>query len=74
MNAGHGMTRTPVENIAYASRATMKEGEYKLFVHNFCNRDSTDPGFEVEMDFMGEVRKFAYPQALPPSVAAFMRL
>ncbi|MCF1193342.1 hypothetical protein LRR18_17265, partial [Mangrovimonas sp. AS39] len=33
MNAGCGITRTPVENIFYASRNAMKEGIYTLNVH-----------------------------------------
>lgn len=59
MNAGHGQTRTPVENIFYHTKNTMKEGNYKLYVHNFNNRDMTDPGFEVEIDIMGETFHFS---------------
>jgi hypothetical protein len=63
MNAGHGHTREPVENIFYASRQHMKPGTYTLFVHQFCKRDHTgEPGFEVEIDAMGELHLFAYPQ------------
>ena len=42
----------------------MKEGIYKLFVHQFSKRESTNVGFDVEMDFMGEVRRFSHPNAL----------
>lgn len=64
MNAGHGTTREPVENIVYDRLATMKEGTYKLKVHNFSKREMTNVGFEVEVSFGGNVYNFAYPQAV----------
>jgi hypothetical protein len=64
MNAGGGQTREAVENIYYAKRQTMAEGDYHLFVQNFAKREAIDVGFEVEIDFLGTVRRFAYPKAL----------
>jgi hypothetical protein len=64
MNAGSGKTREPVENIFYADRRTMTEGVYTLVVHQYNQRETKDVGFDVEIDFMGEVRSFHYPQAL----------
>lgn len=64
MNAGFGSTRTPVENIFYTDRRKMKEGEYTLKVNNFSARETKDVGFEVEMDFMGTIHNFAFPQAV----------
>lgn len=60
MNAGGGKTREPVENIFYSHRAKMKEGKYSLRVHNFCRRENTDVGFEVEVDFLGQTWNFVY--------------
>lgn len=62
-SANHG-TRTPVENIFYASKSAMKEGTYVLSVHQFRKVESVDVGFEVEVDFMGTVYRFSYPQAV----------
>ena len=42
----------------------MKEGTYTLFVHNWCKRESTNVGFEVEIDYLGEVTKYAYENAV----------
>jgi hypothetical protein len=56
----HGETREPVENIFYNNRNTMKEGTYKLQVHNFYKRETSDIGFEVEVDFMGNTHRFVY--------------
>lgn len=67
MNAGSGQTREPVENIFYNSRKTMKEGVYKLRVNNWARRETTDVGFEVEIDMNGEVLHFAHPNAVANS-------
>jgi len=64
MNAGAGTTRTPVENIFYSSRRSMKEGVYHLFVENFSKRETQDVGFEVEMDYMGNVHRFVFDKAV----------
>lgn len=65
MNAGYGRSREPVENIFYATKSKMKEGIYKLFVHNFCKRESVDVGFTVQIDMEGEVVTIDYPKAVP---------
>lgn len=62
MNAGHGHTRTPVENIFYSSRAKMKEGIYRLFVHNYRKREMANIGFVAEIDILGTVYQFSYTQ------------
>lgn len=67
MNAGGGHTREPVENIFYNSRKTMKEGVYKLRVNNWARRETTNVGFEVEIDMNGEVLHFAHPNAVANS-------
>ncbi len=64
MNAGGGTTRTPVENISYPDRRRMLPGDYVLYVNNYCKRESKDIGFEVEVEFDGEVRTFAYEKAV----------
>lgn len=60
MNAGAGTTRTPVENIFYTQRRTMREGVYELSVHQYMQRESVDIGFEVEIDWLGTMHRFAY--------------
>ena len=68
MNAGGRHTRTPVENIFYERRNNMEEGIYTLFVHQFSRRETVDVGFEVEIDFMGEVHHFAYDKMVEGNV------
>jgi hypothetical protein len=64
MNAGVGRTRNAVENISYAERGHMAEGVYKLFVHNFAQRETIDVGFEVEIEFDGVIHSMHYGKAL----------
>ena len=65
MNAGSGITREPVENIFYKDRRKMREGVYNLSVHQFFKRESGNTGFEVEIDYMGNVISFTYDRAIP---------
>lgn len=60
MNAGSGNTRSAVDNIFFPDRGRMKEGRYKLRVHNFCFRESQDVGFDAEMEFDGKIHSFSY--------------
>lgn len=64
MNAGSGTTRTPVENIFYTRRTSMRAGVYELFVHQYSKRESVDVGFDVEFDWLGTVHRFSHPQAV----------
>lgn len=64
MNAGSGTTRAAVENITFPQRERMAEGEYTLFVNQWCQREAIDTGFEVEMEFDGTVHSFAWPAAI----------
>lgn len=64
MNAHAGSTRAAVENITFPKRELMGEGEYTLFVNQFCPREWKDGGFELEMEFDGTVYNFAWPNVI----------
>ena len=64
MNAGGGTTRTPVENIFYNRLSDLKPGRYELKVHQFRRRETTNVGFDVEIDIQGTVHHFTYPNAV----------
>jgi hypothetical protein len=64
MNAGGPRSREPVENIFYGTSAHMREGNYTLFVHQYAHREPKDVGFEAEIDFKGDIRRFACARAL----------
>lgn len=59
MNAGGGSTREPVENI-HVSRQ-LNPGPYSVYVNNFCSRESSNVGYEVEIECNGELRHFGAP-------------
>ena len=56
-------TRDAVENIFYRNRKDMVEGTYTLEVKQFNRRESVDVGFDVEIDYMGDVMHFSYEKA-----------
>lgn len=60
MNAGHGTTRSPVENIIWTDKSRMREGVYRLVVHNYSRREERDPGFAVQVECHGEVFDFEF--------------
>jgi len=64
MNAGSGSTRSPVENICWDTNPR-QEGTYKVEVNNYARRESDGDGFEVEMEFEGEVYNFSIPKNGP---------
>jgi len=68
MNAGGTRSREPIENIFYGSKARMKEGIYLLYVNQYNQRESKDVGFEIEIDFMGDILHFAYDKVVKGSV------
>ena len=68
MNAGGGLSRTPVENITYPFKHFMKEGIYNLKVHQYSKRETTNPGFEVELEFNGIIHTFTYNQPVNKNI------
>lgn len=57
-------TREPVENIFYPQSRKMVEGEYSLFVNQFSSREPALAGFEVEIDYLGQVHRFSYDKPI----------
>jgi hypothetical protein len=68
MNAGFSQSRTPVENICYPDRKTMIEGQYGLSVNQYNKRETSDVGFDVEIEFDGQVFSFSYAKAVSGTV------
>lgn len=56
MNAGHGTTREPVENIVW-DRIT--DGQYKIVVNNFSQRETRDSGYTLEIECNGVIQHFS---------------
>lgn len=62
-NGMDGIRTDPVENIFYADRAKMKEGVYELKVNNY-NRRSNGIGFEVQIEFDGQLHSIVYDKVV----------
>ncbi len=59
MNAGHGTTRTPVENIVWTDGKKMREGRYRVWVDQYSRRESTGQGYTVQIECNGETFEFS---------------
>ena len=62
-NGTDGQRKDPAENIYYASKRSMKEGVYALWVHNYSRR-SDGKGFVVEIEADGQTRRIEYDKVL----------
>lgn len=60
----HGESTTPVENVVWQNPNQMKEGEYKVVVHNYTKRNSSNVGFEVELVCGSEQIHYKYNKAV----------
>ena len=52
-----------VENITWADKSKMVDGEYEFFVHNYDHRNGTS-GFTAEIEFDGQIYEFEYDKPL----------
>ena len=62
MNAGYGQTREPVENIVWAS--SMPDGPYRVVVNNYNQRETSDPGFVIEIESAGKLSHYSYNKSV----------
>ena len=62
-NGADGLRPNPAENIFYADRKRMKEGDYVLSVNNYARR-SDGRGFVVEIEFDGQVHRIEYDKVM----------
>lgn len=61
MNAGIATTREPVENIFWLTEPAT-EGRYKVMVNNFNKREAADTGFEIQVEYRGEINDWSFPR------------
>lgn len=56
MNAGGGHSREPVENIVWDNP---QDGEFKIVIHNYCQREVANGGFTLEIESNGALHQFS---------------
>jgi hypothetical protein len=61
MNAGGARSREPVENLAFAEP---RDGVYELWVNQYARRETTDVGFEIEVENAGVVKQLTYKKGV----------
>lgn len=66
--AGRGMTRKPVENMAFIA-SNFPDGRYKFWVNQYSKRESRDVGFTLEIEFSGQTFQYHYEPDVYRNVA-----
>lgn len=59
----HGESTEPVENLAW-NLPQIQAGEHSISVHNFTRRNSTQIGFTIEVEFLGDVYTYQYDKGV----------
>lgn len=67
MNAGSGQSREPVENVSWKTPA---DGTYKVVIDQYIQRETSNPGFVVEVENNGQVHQLSYDKAVRGDVLA----
>lgn len=62
MNAGGGTTREPVENIVWSAKPP--DGAYRVVVNNYAQRETSNPGFVVEVESGAKLSHFSYDKVV----------
>ncbi len=65
MNAGRGVTREPVENLAFKEP---QDGMYEVWVNQYCRRETADVGFRVQIACGICQMEATYPKAVTGNV------
>jgi hypothetical protein len=65
MNAGRGHSREPVENLAFMRP---KDGVYHVEVNQFAQRETTNVGYTLELEFAGQLYQFTHERVAKGTV------
>lgn len=63
MNGMDGIdpNRRPVENIFFSDERKLRDGLYEFYVTNFSQRETCDMGFEMEVEYKGQTKRYSHP-------------
>ena len=68
MNVNSRGSRNAVENVTWPNKCKMQEGGYHVYIHNYCRREKVDVGFDVEIEFDGNINTFHYGKPVNPGM------
>lgn len=60
MNASGGTTREAVENVMWPASRRLTDGAYKVVVNNFAKRETSNPGFVIEVEHNSQLSHYTY--------------
>lgn len=55
----------PVENVTWANAEDMPLGEFEIVAHQFSKRGTSNPGYEIEVEILGQLYSYETPRSLP---------
>lgn len=56
--------KNPVENIIFADKLRMVEGQYQFMVNQYNRRTAKNGGFSIQVEFDGNIQTFEYPHSM----------
>jgi len=62
--SGGTLQKPAVENITWQKSKDIKEGRYKVLVHNYSGSNTNEAGFDFELEFKGTIYPMSYKQAV----------
>lgn len=68
------IVENPVENIYWSNINHLKDGEYRVSVNNYMLRSERNQGFKLQMEVLGEITTYSYPDNDLRSVTTMLKI
>ena len=68
------IVENPVENIYWSNINHLKDGEYRVSVNNYMLRSERNQGFKLQMEVLGEIVTYSYPDNDLRSVTTMLKI
>ena len=68
------IVENPVENIYWSDINHLKDGEYRVSVNNYMLRSERNQGFKLQMEVLGEITTYSYPDNDLRSVTTMLKI
>lgn len=68
------IVENPVENIYWGDINHLKDGEYRVAVNNYMQRSERKQGFKLQMEVLGEIVTYSYPDNDLRSVTTMLKI
>lgn len=68
------IVESPVENIYWSDINHLKDGEYRVSVNNYMLRSERNQGFKLQMEVLGEITTYSYPDNDLRSVTTMLKI